>query len=135
MYIDEKITIVTKGNEQKITFKTHGVPFYLNTIQKELIHHGLITHQRINDVADTLDVIANSAEGGGQAILTYAQEEMTELKGIDIGDGEHIAEITIDECTQYYDEPSGWWGKEDLKHYVPTGDKNAAPAKDKKEDR
>lgn len=136
MYIDEKITIATKGDEQKISFKAHGVPFYLNTIQKELIHHGPITHQRLNDVADTLDYIAtHSSEGDGQAILTYAQEAMTENGGIDIGDGEHVAEITIDGCTQYYNEPSGWWGKEDLKHYVPTGDRDAAPAEGEKEDK
>lgn len=136
MYIEEKIDI-TKAEEDDHSNAVingqiiygHGYSFYQQIIDKKLSYSGAITHQRLMDVASVEDYEHCDTEGG-PAVLVYLEGE----SGSDIGDGEHVAKITIDGVTQYYVEPGCWQIPDDECEYVPTGDRDAAPAKGEKED-
>ena len=136
MYIEEKIEI-TKADKNDHSNAVingqiiygHGHSFYQQIIDKKLSYDGTITHQRLMDVASVEDYEHCDTEGG-PAVLVYGADELG-----DIPDSNHVAQITIDGVTRYYDEPGCWQISDYQCEYVPTGDKNAAPAKGEKEDR
>ena len=135
MYIEERIEITkadrkTVGQVNGQIIYGHGYSFWQQIIDKKLSYGGKITHQRLGDVALVEDYEHCDTEGG-PAVLVYLEDE----DGSDIGDGEHVAMITIDGKTRYYDEPGCWQVPNDQCDYIPTGDRDAAPARDKKEDR
>ena len=134
MYIEEKIEITkakpgTAGQINGQVIYGHGYSFYQQIIDKKLSYSKAITHQRLDDVALVEDYEHCDTEGGS-AVMVYKGNE-TE----DIPDGSHVAKIAIDGETRYYCEPDCWQMPDDQCEYVPTGDKDAAPAEGGKEDR
>jgi hypothetical protein len=134
MYIEEKIEITkaesgTVGQVNGQVIYGHGYSFYQTIIDKKLSYSGAITHQRLDDVALVEDYEHCDTEGG-PAIFVYGDDEVD-----GIPDEIHVAKITIDGITQYYDEPGCWQISDDQCEYVPTGDRDAAPAEGEKEDK
>jgi hypothetical protein len=134
MYIEEKIEITkadpkAAGQINGQIIYGHGYSFYQQIIDKKLSYSGAITHQRLDDVALVEDYEHCDTEGGA-AVMVYGSDE-TE----DIPDGSHVAKIVIDGEIRYYGEPDCWQMPDDQCEYVPTGDKDAAPAESEKEDK
>ena len=134
MYIEERIEITkadpkAAGQINGQIIYGHGYGFYQQIIDKKLSYDGAITHQRLHDVASVEDYEHCDTEGGSP-VFVYLEDET----GSDIRGDEHVAKITIDGVTQYYDEPDCWQLPDDECEYIPSGDKDAAPAEGKKED-
>ena len=136
MYIEEKIEITKaeKGDRSNAVVNGqviygHGYSFYQTIIDKKLSYSGPITHQRLDDVALVEDYEHCDTEGGS-AVMAYGADEIA-----DIPDGAHIAKITIDGTVRYYTEPDCWQIGDSQCEYVPTGEKDAAPAEGEKEDK